>query len=53
LTGPETNTGLNIHTNMSTIPDNLAKIGLVVFEIPLQQAIGKEEERIGKKLTAA
>ena len=31
-------------TNMSTIPENLVKIGLAVFEISLLQAIVKEEE---------
>jgi len=42
---------LNIYTNMSTVPGNLAKIGLVVSEIFLPQAIVKkkmmmkEEER--------
>jgi len=45
----ETKTRLNIYTNMSTIPENLVKIGLVVSEISLIQAIvkkkRKEEER--------
>jgi len=38
---------------MSTIPENLVKIGLVVSEIFLLQATVKKEERIGKKATAA
>jgi len=39
---------------MSTIPENLAKIRLVVSEISLLQVIAKkEEERMGKKVTAA
>lgn len=41
----ETNTRLNIYTNMSTIPENLAKIGLVVSEISLLQAIVKRQKR--------
>jgi len=51
LTDPETNTRLNIYTNVSTIPENLVKIDLVVSEISLLQAIFKKEERIGKKVT--
>jgi len=43
---------------MSTTHENLVKIGIVVSEISLLQAIVKkeeeeEEERIGKKVTAA
>ena len=38
---------------MSTIPENLVKIGLVVSKISLLQAIVKKEERRGKKVTAA
>jgi len=39
---------------MSTIHGNLMKIGLVVSESSLLQAIvKKEEERIGNKVTAA
>jgi len=42
------------HTNMPTIPENLVKIGLVVSEISMLQAIvKKEKERIEKKVTAA
>ena len=41
LTDPKTNTRLNTYTNISTIPENLVKIGLVVSEIPLLQAIVK------------
>jgi len=44
---------LNIYTDISTIPENLVKIGLVVSEISLLQAIVKKEERIGKKVTSA
>jgi len=55
LTDPETNTRLNIYANMSTIPENLVKIGVLVSQISLLQAIVKkgEEERIGKKVIAA
>jgi len=54
LTDSEINIRLNIYTDMSTIPENLAKIGLAVFEISLLQAIvKKEEDIIGKKVTAA
>jgi len=35
---------MNIYTNMSTIPENLVKIGLLVSEIALLQAIVKREE---------
>jgi len=45
------NTRLNIYTNMSTIPENLVKISLVVSEISLLQAIVKD--RTGKKVTVA
>jgi len=38
---------------MSTIPENFVKIGLVVSEISLLQAVVKKEERIGKKVTTA
>jgi len=41
---------------MSTTPENLVKIGLVVSEICLLQVIvkkEKEKERIGNKVTAA
>jgi len=37
------NTRLSIYTNMSTTPENLVKIGLVVFEVSLFQAIVKKE----------
>jgi len=30
LTDPETNTRMNIYTNMSTIPENLVKIAVVI-----------------------
>jgi len=54
LTDPETNIRLNIYTNMSTVPENLVKIGVVVSEISLLQAIVKKRRRrIGKKVTAA
>jgi len=54
LTDPETNTKLNIYTNMYTVPGNLVKTGLVVSEISLLQAIVKKRRRrIGKKVTAA
>ena len=52
LTDPETNTRLNIYPNMSTIPENLVKIGLVVSEI-LCSKQSLKKERIGKKVTAA
>jgi len=39
---------------MTTIPENLVKMGLVVSEISLLQAIvKKEDERTGKKVTQA
>jgi len=38
---------------MSSTPENLVKIGLVVSEISLLQAIVKKEERRGKKVTSA
>jgi len=38
---------------MSTIPENLVKVGLVVSEISLLQAIVKKDERQGKKVTEA
>jgi len=39
---------------MSTILENLLRIGLVVSEISLLQSIiKKEKERIGKKVTSA
>jgi len=38
---------------MSTTPENLVKIGLVVCEISLLQAIVKKKERRGKKVTKA
>jgi len=44
LNDPESNTRLNIYTNMSTIPENLVKIGLTVSEICLLKAIVKKEE---------
>ena len=47
----ETNTRLNIYTNMSTNSENLVKIGLVVSEISLLQAIVKKEKK--KKVTEA
>jgi len=56
LTDRESNTRVNIYTNMSTIRENLVKIGLVVSEISLLQAIVKKEdddERRGLKVTAA
>jgi len=49
LTDPETNTRLNIYTNISTIPENLVKIGLVVSEISLLQAIVKRRKEYGKE----
>jgi len=45
LTDRETNSRLNIYTNMPIIPENLVKIGIVVSEISLLQAIVEEEER--------
>jgi len=42
LTDPEINTRMNIYTNMSTNHENLVKIGLVVSEISLLQAIVKK-----------
>jgi len=45
LTDPEINIRLNICTNMSTTPENMVKIGLVDFEIPLLPAIVKKEEK--------
>jgi len=44
---------LNIYTNVSTIPENLEKTGLIVFDISLLQAMLKKKERRGKKVTAA
>jgi len=46
-----TNTRLNIYTNtnISAIPENLVKIGLVVSDISLLQAIVKKEERKNRK----
>jgi len=44
LADPETNTRLNIYTNMSTSPENLVKIGPVVSEISLLQAIVKNKK---------
>jgi len=44
------NTRMNIYTNVSTTPENLVKIGPVVSEISLLQAIVKKR---GKKVTAA
>jgi len=41
-TNRETNTRLNINTNMSTTPENLVKIGLVASEISLLQATVKK-----------
>jgi len=38
---------------MFTTRENLVKIGVVVSEISLLQAIVKKEERIEKKVTAA
>jgi len=45
LINQETNTKLNIHANMSTISENLVKIGLVVSEISLLQAIVKKKTK--------
>jgi len=45
---------LNIYTNMSTIPENLVKIGVVVSEISLLQSIvKKEDERSNISITKA
>jgi len=44
LTNRETNTRLNIYSNMSINPENLVKIGLVVSEISLIQVIVKKED---------
>jgi len=52
FTDMETNTRLNIYTNISTTPENVVKIGLVVSEISLLQVIVKKKERIGKKVMA-
>ena len=46
LTNPETNTRVNIYTN---IPENLMKIGLVVSEISLLQAIVKKKKKNRKE----
>jgi len=51
MTNGATNTRLNIYTKMSTIRENLVKIGLVVSEISLLQTIIEKEER--KKVTKA
>jgi len=45
LTDRETNTKLNIYSHMSTNPENLVKIGLLVSEISLLQAILIKEEK--------
>jgi len=44
LTDPENNTRLNIYAKMSTVPENFVKIGLVVSEISLLQAIVKKKK---------
>jgi len=48
---------LQMYTNTYTTPEKLTKIGLVVSEISLLQAIVKKEkkkkDRRGKKVTAA
>ena len=49
LTVWETNTKLNIYTNMYTIPENWVKIGLVVSEISLPQAIFKKRKKRKKE----
>jgi len=49
LTIWETNTKLNVYTNMYTIPEKLVKIGLVVSEISLPQAIFKKKKKKRKK----
>jgi len=49
LTDPETNTRLNIYTNMCTIHENLEKVGLVVSQNSLLQAIAKKEQRKSRK----
>jgi len=49
----ETNTRLNIYTNTSTIPENLVKIGLVVSEISLLQAIVRKKKMMMKEVTEA
>jgi len=36
---------MNIYTNMSTIPENFVKIGLVVSKISMLQAIVKKRRR--------
>jgi len=54
LINHEINTRLNIYTNMSTISQNLVKIGLVVSEISLLQAIVKkddDDERSNRSIT--
>jgi len=45
LSDGETNTILNIYTNMSTNPENLVKIALAGSEISLLQAIVKKERK--------
>jgi len=49
LTDPETNARLNIHTNMSTNPENLVKVGLAVSEIFFAPSDRKMEERKKRK----
>jgi len=45
----ETNTRLNIYTNISTTPENVVKIGLVVSEISLLQVIVKKRRKYRKE----
>jgi len=45
----ETNTRLNIYTNISTTPENVVKIGLVVSEISLLQVIVKKRRKNRKE----
>ena len=49
MTDPETMVPLNMYTNMPTTPENFVKIGLVVSEISLLQAIVKKERKNGKE----
>jgi len=49
LTNRETNTRLNIYMNMSTTPENLVKIDLVVYETSLLQAIVKKERKTDRQ----
>jgi len=52
LTNREANTRLNIYTNVSTTPKKLVKIGLVVSEISLLQAIVKKRKKKNESNTS-